>query len=114
VRQIVDWLNGPEPKKLKSPIRVASRAHYELLRVFPFQTDSGKVARLFMNLLLLRSGHPPAIVHSTERQRYYEALRGALPTLIQMVTESILNGLVSIEKLLDEHDIKVRTAPAPT
>jgi hypothetical protein len=110
VRQIVDWLNGPEPKKLKSPIRVASRAHYELLRVFPFQSDSGKVARLFMNLLLLRAGHPPAIVHSTERQRYYEALRGALPTLIQMVTESILNGLVSIEKLLDDQDIKLRTS----
>ena len=112
VRQIVDWLNGPEPKKLKSPIRVASRAHYELLRVFPFQSDSGKVARLFMNLLLLRAGHPPAIVHSTERQRYYEALRGALPTLIQMVTESILNGLVSIEKLLDEQDAKLRTNPS--
>ncbi len=112
VRQIVDWLNGPEPKKLKSPIRVASRAHYELLRVFPFQSDSGKVARLFMNLLLLRAGHPPAIVHSTERQRYYEALRGALPTLIQMVTESILNGLVSIEKLLDDQEIKLRTNPA--
>jgi Fic family protein len=107
VRQIVDWLNGPEPKKLKSPIRVASRAHYELLRVFPFQTDSGKVARLFMNLLLLRAGHPPAIVHSTERQRYYESLRGSLPSLIQMVTESILNALISIEKLLDEHDMKV-------
>jgi hypothetical protein len=112
VRQIVDWLNGPEPKKLKSPIRVASRAHYELLRVFPFQSDSGKVARLFMNLLLLRAGHPPAIVHSTERQRYYEALRGALPTLIQMVTESILNGLVSIEKLLDDQEIKLRTNPS--
>jgi hypothetical protein len=109
VRQIVDWLNGPEPKKLKSPIRVASRAHYELLRVFPFQTDSGKVARLFMNLLLLRAGHPPAIVHSTERQRYYESLRGSLPSLIQMVTESILNALISIEKLLDEHDMKARS-----
>jgi len=109
VRQIVDWLNGPEPKKLKSPIRVASRAHYELLRVFPFQTDSGKVARLFMNLLLLRTGHPPAIVHSTERQRYYESLRGSLPSLIQMVTESILNALISIEKLLDERDMKVAT-----
>ena len=23
VRQIIDWLNGPEPKKLKSPIRIA-------------------------------------------------------------------------------------------
>ena len=109
VRQIVNWLNGPEPKKLKSPIRVASRAHYELLRVFPFQTDSGKVARLFMNLLLMRAGHPPAIIHSTERQRYYESLRGSLPSLIQMVTESTLNALVSIEKLLDEHDMKAKT-----
>jgi len=109
VRQVVDWLNGPEPKKLKSPIRVAARVHYELLRVFPFQTDSGKVARLVMNLMLLRAGHPPTIIHSTERQRYYEALKGALPVLVQMVTESVLNALGSIEKLLDDHDIRVRT-----
>jgi hypothetical protein len=108
VRQVVDWFNGPEPKKLKSPIRVAARVHYELLRVFPFQTDSGKVARLVMNLILLRAGHPPAIIHSTERQRYYEALKGALPVLVQMVTESILNALASIEKLLDDHDIRIR------
>ncbi len=112
VRQIVDWLNGPEPKKLKSPIRVAARVHYELLRVFPFQTDSGKVARLLMNLILLRGGHPPALIHSTERQRYYESLKGALPVLIQMVTESIQNALVSIEKLLDEHEAKRRPVGA--
>lgn len=108
VRQVVDWFNGPEPKKLKSPIRVAARVHYELLRIFPFQTDSGKVARLMMNLILMRAGHPPAIIHSTERQRYYEALKGALPVLVQMVTESIMNSLMSIEKLLDEHDIRLR------
>jgi chemotaxis protein histidine kinase CheA len=108
VRQVVDWLNGPEPKKLKSPIRVAARVHYELLRAFPFQNDSGKVARLVMNLILIRHGHPPALIHSTERQRYYEALKGALPVLVQMVTESILNALSSIEKLLDEHDAKLR------
>ncbi|MGE5784288.1 MAG: Fic family protein, partial [Myxococcales bacterium] len=108
VRQVVDWFNGPEPKKLKSPIRVAARVHYELLRIFPFQTDSGKVARLMMNLILMRAGHPPAIIHSTERQRYYEALKGALPVLVQMVTESIMNSLMSIEKLLDDHDIRLR------
>ncbi len=108
LRQIIDWLNGPEPKKMKSPLRVAARAHYELLRVFPFQVDSGKASRLFMNLLLLRAGHPPAIIHSTERQRYYEALKGSLPVIVQMVSESLLNGLVSIEKLLDEHEARPR------
>ncbi len=81
VRQIVDWMNDPETRRTRSPVRLAARAHYDLLRVFPFTTDSGKVARLFMNLLLLRSGYPPAIIHSTERQRYYEALKGSSATM---------------------------------
>lgn len=109
VRQVIDWLNGPEPKKIKHPIRIAARVHYDLLRVFPFSNDSGKVARMLMNVILLRAGHPPAIVHSTERQRYYEALKNSLPTLIQMITESINNGLASVEKRLDEHDTRVRS-----
>jgi Fic family protein len=108
VRQVLDWLNGPEPKKLKNPIRIASRVHFDLLRIFPFPNDSGKVSRLLMNLILLRSGHPPAIIHSTERQRYYEALKGSLPTIVQMVQEAIVNALASIEKKLDERDTRLR------
>lgn len=108
VRQIVDWLNGPEPKKMKNPLRVAARVHYDLVRVFPFTTDSGKVARLLMNVILLRAGYPPAIIHSTERQRYYEALKGQLPVIIQMVADAISNALLSIEKLLDEHEARMR------
>jgi Fic family protein len=104
VRQIMDWLNGPEAKKMKSPLRVGARVHYDLVRVFPFAQDSGKVARLLMNIILLRGGYPPAIVHSTERQRYYEALKGQLPVILQLVNESISNALASIEKRLDEHE----------
>ena len=62
--------------------------------------------RLLMNLLLLRAGYPPAIVHSTERQRYYDALKGSLPTIVTMVSDSITNGLQSIEKLLDDYERK--------
>jgi Fic family protein len=104
VRQIMDWLNGPEAKKMKNPLRVAARVHYDLVRVFPFPNDSGKVARLLMNIVLLRGGYPPAIVHSTERQRYYEALKGQLPVILQLVNESILNALSSIEKRLDDEE----------
>jgi Fic family protein len=109
VRQVFDWLNGPEPKKIKNAVRIAARAHFDLLRVFPFALDSGKVARLLMNLLLMRADCPPALIHSTERQRYYEALRGTLPVIVNMVTESIVNALSSIEKKLDERDSKLRT-----
>ncbi|HVR19952.1 MAG TPA: hypothetical protein VMS65_09650, partial [Polyangiaceae bacterium] len=64
----------------------------------------GKVARLLMNIVLLRGGYPPAIIHSTERQRYYEALKGQLPVIVQLVNESILNALSSIEKRLDDEE----------
>ncbi len=106
VRQILDWTNDPETRRTRGPVRIAARAHYDLLRVFPFATDSGKVARLFMNLLLLRNGYPPAIVHSTERQRYYEALKGSSATMTQIVQESIENNLGSVEKLLEIHESK--------
>ncbi len=112
VRQIVDWLNGPEPKKMKNPLRVAARVHYDLVRVFPFQTDSGKVSRLLMNLILMRSGYPPAIIHSTERQKYYEALKGQLPIIINMTLDAISNALASIEKHLDEHETRSKSGGA--
>jgi Fic family protein len=106
VRQILDWTNDPETRRTRSAVRIAARAHYDILRVFPFTSDSGKVARLFMNLLLMRNGFPPAIVHSTERQRYYEALKGASAVMTQIVHESIENNLASVEKLLEAHESK--------
>jgi Fic family protein len=108
MRQVIDWINDPETRRTRSPMRIASRAHYDMLRVFPFTHDSGKVARLFMNLLLLRAGYPPAIVHSTERQRYYEALKGASATMTQIVQEAVENSLASIEKLLEAYESRSR------
>ena len=102
-------MNDPETRRTRGPIRLAARAHYDLLRVFPFATDSGKVARLFMNLLLLRSGYPPAIVHSTERQRYYDALKGSSAAMIQIVQESIDNNLASVEKMLEGYEANAAT-----
>lgn len=104
LRQIIDWVNDPETRRTRTPVRLAARAHYDLLRVFPFATDSGKVARLLMNLLLLRSGYPPAIIHSTERQRYYEALKGSSATMHGIVQDAIDNSLASIEKLLEQYE----------
>ena len=110
VRQIVDWINDPETKRTRTPVRLATRAHYDLLRVFPFAVDSGKVARLLLNLLLLRAGYPPAIIHSTDRQRYYEALKGSSATMNSIVQEAIDNNLASIEKLLEGYETRGQSA----
>ena len=109
VRQVIDWVNAPDTKKNLGVLRVAAKAHYDLARTYPFAQGSGKLARLFMNLLLMRNGLPPAIVHATERQRYYEALKTPNPSrLVKMLRDSVDNALSSIEKLLDEHETHTR------
>ena len=65
------------------------------------------------DLLLMRAGHPPAIIHSTERQRYYEALKGQLPIIVSMVSESIMNALLSIEKKIEDHDASKSRSSSP-
>ncbi|MBW2525107.1 MAG: Fic family protein, partial [Deltaproteobacteria bacterium] len=109
VRQVIEWVNLPETRKNVGTLRMAAKAHYDLARTYPFPNDSGKVARLFMNVLLVRGGLPPAIIHATERQRYYESLKASQPTLfVHMLRDAVENSMASIEKLLDEHETRTR------
>jgi len=109
VRQIVDWVNSAETRRNVAPLRIAAKAHYDLLRAYPFRFDSGKVARLFMNLLLVRGGLPSAIIHAAERHAYYEALKSSNPTaMVKMLRDAVENSLSSIEKLLEEHETHKR------
>jgi Fic family protein len=89
MRQLVQWLSDPETKKTMHPVRVASKVHYQLLHIYPFPRHSGKVARLVMNLILMRAGFPPVVIHATERQRYYEALRSGEDATATLVNQAL-------------------------
>ena len=89
MRQLVQWLSEPETKKTMHPVRVASKVHYQLLHIYPFPRHSGKVARLVMNLILMRAGYPPVVIHATERQRYYEALRSGEDATAALVNQAL-------------------------
>jgi Fic family protein len=107
MKQLVDWLAGDELARLMHPTRIAAKAHQKLLEIYPFPKHSGKVARLLMNLILLHAGFPPAIIHSTERQRYYDALRASPDAVASIVNESLLNGIESATRyFMKLHGIK--------
>jgi Fic family protein len=89
MRQLVQWLSDPDTKKTMHPVRMASKAHYQLLHIYPFPRHSGKVARLVMNLILMRGGFPPVVIHATERQRYYEALRSGEDATANLVNQAL-------------------------
>jgi Fic family protein len=95
VRATVQWLGSEEAKRTMHPTRLAARAHYQLLHIFPFTKHSGKVARLVMNLILMHEGYPPAIIHATDRQRYYDALKTSPDAVSGIVQEALENAAES-------------------
>jgi Fic family protein len=52
-------------------------AHSWLLTIHPFLNGNGRVARLLLNLILLKAGYPLAVLHAEDRPRYMAALEAA-------------------------------------
>lgn len=91
LKKLVEWLDEEETWHLH-PVERAARMHFRFMSIFPWVKNSGKVARLVMNMMLLRDGFPPVVIHSIERQRYYDGLRtegGSVP----LIYESLENGI---------------------
>ncbi len=55
-------------------IVAAAIAHTWFVTIHPFVDGNGRVARLLMNLILMRYGFPIAIITKEDRIRYYDAL----------------------------------------
>ena len=81
-----------------NPLLVASVAHTWFVSIHPFIDGNGRVARLLLNLMLMRFGHPIAVITKEDRHRYYEALgesdqTGDLSSLLGLVLESVEESL---------------------
>jgi Fic family protein len=80
------------------PIQQATRLQHGFMQVFPFTDNSGRVARLFGNMILFQAGYLPVIIHATDRQRYYESFRQPESALRELTMDAIENGLAHAEK----------------
>lgn len=98
MRKLTDWFRTDECKRAH-PIELAVEVHREVIRVFPWPEISGRVARLAMNHILINEGYWPATIHAIDRQRYYEVLRQDQDQLLDLVTSSVSQGVVSSSKL---------------
>lgn len=58
-------------------ITKAALAHWNFVRIHPFADGNGRVARLLMNMILMKSGQPPAIIPMARRRDYITALETA-------------------------------------
>jgi Fic family protein len=84
------------------PVQRASKLQHGFMQVYPYTDNSGRVARLLANLVLLQSGYLPCIIHATDRQRYYESFRHPESALRDLMLDGMENALAQAEKYFDE------------
>ena len=73
---LIDWYRNREAAG-EHPVITAAAVHYRFVRIHPFDDGNGRMARLLMNLLLIRHGYTVAIVQSGQRARYLQELERA-------------------------------------
>ena len=56
------------------PVERAARVHVDFVGIHPFVDGNGRTSRLLMNLELMKSGFPPAVLKVEDRLAYYKAL----------------------------------------
>lgn len=75
MKELIAFINSNQ-NELR-PIELASYAHYYLAWIHPFEDGNGRIARLLLNLILVRYGYPFAVIKNVERKKYLESLRQA-------------------------------------
>ena len=74
---LVDWYRAEEAAPTLPPVALAAEFHYRFVRIHPFDDGNGRMARLLMNLILLRHGYPMTVIKNADRNRYLAALAEA-------------------------------------
>ena len=82
------------------PVIAAALAHYEFVRIHPFDDGNGRGARILMNLMLLRHGYPPAVVPLKWRRQYYDSLasadQGHMEPFVQFIVACVHETLATL------------------
>lgn len=95
MEQFITWLQGPNSDQI---VKIAADAHYKLVSIHPFEDGNGRTSRLLMNLILMQSGYPPAIIRKEDTVAYFNALEkaqtgGGLTDFYNLIYEAVDRSL---------------------
>ena len=66
---LIDWYRTKE-REGEHPIVIAATLHYRFVRIHPFDDGNGRMARLLMNMILIKHGYTMAMIREDNRSEY--------------------------------------------
>jgi Fic family protein len=98
MEKLCQWINDNLAKQ--HPFITSAIAHYNLVRIHPFDDGNGRGARILMNLILIKKGYPPAIIRNEQRRHYLNALHEADKGQIEAFLRFIADSLIKTQKTI--------------
>lgn len=103
MQELVAWINAP---KSLDVFAFAVIAHHKMTAIHPFMDGNGRVARLLLNLILVRAGYPVVNIRREDRPRYYEALtladKNIYSSLIGLALDRSLEVFSEMKRVREE------------
>ena len=105
MHQLCQWLNTAKKEKI-NPIIISAIAHYNFVRIHPFDDGNGRGARLLMNLILIAHKLSPAIIRNEDRREYFNLLTQAdsgdlMPFIVYIAKQVIATQKTIISAIED-------------
>lgn len=97
MRELIVRMRAEQREPHLHPVAFASLFHHEFVSIHPFDDGNGRMGRLLMNLLLMQSHFPPAVIRIEDRERYFMTLSqgdsGDLEPLTAFIAEQVTRSL---------------------
>jgi len=92
LEKLVDFTESAEFRE-QHPIEQAATVQHQFLHIFPFAEHSGKIGRMCSNLIQPCHHFLPCVIHSIDRQKYYESFRGPVASFRLLLVDAMDNSL---------------------
>ena len=100
MRALIAEVNALKSGSDIAAIIAAAKIHYDFVLIHPFDDGNGRMARLLMNLILIKFGFPPAIIRTEDKANYFSALRqadgGQLDVFVEYIAGCVCASLTTM------------------
>ncbi len=106
MEKLLDWYHAS--KDLDS-VEKAATFHYRFVAIHPFDDGNGRMARLLMNLILMKAKYPPCIIKMAHRKSYLKVLeevdfKKTFEPFIEFVSQELIDTLEVVLSVLEGKD----------